>query len=154
MFVWNRCLPRKLLSPVDQSYSFLFRLDPLHTGYRRSGIKPEPRTAKRGQLEDVAASPNDPMFILHHLAIDCMFQEWQQTHPDGYYPSSPLQNPGHKIGDYLVPFFPLYTQGDMFVPASDFGVSCNLPNVTASATTFSHLGLWIMFSFTVLVMLF
>lgn len=76
-----------------------------------------------------------------------------QTHPDGYYPSIPLQNPGHKKGDYMVPFYPLYTHGEMFVSGSEFGISCNLPNVTAAATTFSHLGLWLVFSLIVFVLL-
>ncbi|KAI6650261.1 Tyrosinase b precursor [Oopsacas minuta] len=109
---------------------------------------------KKGHLEDVAASPNDPVFIFHHLTLDCMFEEWMQSHPDEGYPTFPLQNPGHKIGDYMVPFMPLYTQGDMFVPGSTFGFSCSLPNITVShATTFSHLSLCVILLFCLLTLL-
>ena len=95
---------------------------------------------EKGTFEDVAASPNDPIFILHHLMLDCMFEEWMERHPTEGYPTFPIQNNGHKFDDYMIPFFPLYQQRDMFVPASEFGYSCRLSNVTTSAATqLSHL---------------
>ena len=99
----------------------------------------------KGTFEDVAASPNEPMFILHHLMIDCMFEEWMQLHPDGEYPSSSPQNPGHERDDFMVPFLPLYRQGDMFRSGSAFGISCNLPNlaIPSHASTLSH-NMWLL----------
>ena len=44
----------------------------------------------RGQIEDVAASPNDPLFIFHHAMMDCLFEEWLQRHSDAEYPVDPL----------------------------------------------------------------
>ena len=29
-----------------------------------------------GVMADVAASPNDPIFINHHTMIDCILEEW------------------------------------------------------------------------------
>ena len=29
----------------------------------------------QGSILDVASSPNDPLFILHHTAVDCVFEE-------------------------------------------------------------------------------
>ena len=106
---------------------------------------------EKGTFEDVAASPNDPIFILHHIMIDCMFEEWMERHPEEGYPSSPLQNQGHKIDDYLVPMYPLYTHRDMFVPGSNFGFSCQLSNVTtAGATQLSHLKWYLILLLSVL----
>ena len=31
---------------------------------------------KTSVIIDVAASPNDPLFIVHHPMIDCIFEEW------------------------------------------------------------------------------
>ena len=81
---------------------------------------------------DPVASPNDPFFIIHHTMIDCLFDEWLQRHPDQEYPDVPLtfSTQGHQANSYMVPFFPLYTNADMFKPAaSNFGYSCNLPDI-------------------------
>ena len=44
---------------------------------------------KAGVMADVAASPNDPIFINHHTMIDCFLEEWLQGHPDADYPNIP-----------------------------------------------------------------
>ncbi|WP_424210728.1 tyrosinase family protein [Streptomyces sp. BI20] len=37
------------------------------------------------------ASPNDPVFWLHHAFVDLIWDRWQQRHPDsGYLPAGPL----------------------------------------------------------------
>ena len=85
-----------------------------------------------GHMLDPVASPNDPFFIIHHIMIDCVFDEWLQHHPDQEYPDVPLtfSTQGHQAHSYMVPFFPLYTNADMFKPAANnFGYFCNLPNV-------------------------
>ena len=79
------------------------------------------------------ASPNDPFFIVHHTMIDCIFDEWLKHHPDEEYPDVPLtpSTRGHLLHSYIVPFFPLYTNADMFKPAAgNFGYFCNLSNIT------------------------
>ncbi|XP_065895941.1 tyrosinase-like [Dysidea avara] len=72
---------------------------------------------KRGQMDDVTSSPNDPLFIPHHVMIDCMFDEWLKLHPDAEYPNDiprTVPTTGHQPDDFLVPFFPLSTNTDMF----------------------------------------
>ena len=87
-------------------------------------------------MGDPVASPNDPVFIIHHTMIDCMFDEWLKRHPDEEYPDVPLtlSTRGHQAHSFMIPFFPLYTNADMFKLANNFGYYCNLPNITAADT--------------------
>ena len=78
-----------------------------------------------GTFEDVAASPNDPVFILHHNMLDCVFIEWLRRHPGTEYPRGVL-TPGHARDGYLVPFFPLFTNNELFVDPEELGYTCNL----------------------------
>ncbi len=78
-----------------------------------------------GTIEDVAASPNDPMFILHHNMIDCIFIEWMRRFPNAEYPMN-VSTVGHARDGFIIPFFPLYTNNDLFVSAEELGYSCNL----------------------------
>jgi len=82
----------------------------------------------------MGASPNDPVFIVHHTMVDCMFDEWLRRNPDEEYPNVPLtiSTRGHQAQSFMIPFFPLYTNAEMFKPASNFGYFCNLPNLTIS----------------------
>ena len=83
----------------------------------------------QGQIEDVAASPNDPFFIVHHTMIDCLFEEWLQRHSDAEYPVDPQVTQGHRRDDFVTPFFPLYTNGEVFVRSREFGYSCRIAQV-------------------------
>jgi len=89
---------------------------------------------KAGQIYDPVASPNDPVFIIHHTMVDCMFDEWLKLHPDEQYSDVPLtpSTRGHQAHNYMIPFFPLYTNTDMFKLANNFGYFCDLPNITAT----------------------
>jgi len=77
-------------------------------------------------------SPNDPIFIVHHTMVDCMFDEWLKRYPNEKYPDVSLTHStmGHQPNSYMVPFIPLFTNADMFKLAYNFGYSCNLPNIT------------------------
>lgn len=83
----------------------------------------------RGAIDDVAASPNDPLFILHHLMMDCVLQEWLKRHPNTQFPVHPLIRDGHRADDYIRGFFPLYKNEDLLSRAEEFGYYCSLPNV-------------------------
>ena len=86
-----------------------------------------------GQMGDIGASPNDPFFILHHTMVDCMLDEWLELHPDAEYPNDiprAVSTTGHQPDDFMVPFFPLYTNADMFKQSHNFGYFCDLPNIT------------------------
>lgn len=79
-----------------------------------------------GMMADVAASPSDPMFINHHVMVDCILKEWFQRNRDAEYPQE-VSLQGHRKDDYIVPFF---TNGDIFKTADNFGYSCELPDIT------------------------
>ncbi len=88
-----------------------------------------------GTIEDVAASPNDPMFIIHHNMIDCIFIEWMRRYPDAEYPSN-VATTGHARDGSIVPFFPVFIHNNLFVSPEDLGYTCNLFGgaVTTSAS--------------------
>ena len=87
-----------------------------------------------GQMSDVAASPNDPAFIVHHTMVDCIFDEWLKNHDGAEYPNVPLTffTRGHQAHSYMIPFFLLSTNADMFKPAYNFGYFCDLPHITTN----------------------
>ena len=92
----------------------------------------------KGVMEDVAASPNDPIFINHHAMIDCIFEEWlkinSQSADPQTYPSNSEIRSGHKAEDYIVPIIPLYKHEQMFKTADNFGYSCNLSMINVTNT--------------------
>ena len=61
--------------------------------------------------------------------VDCVFEEWLKRHPDGEYPNAPDVPQGHLRDGYMVPFFPLYTNNEMFKTAENFGYSCSLSDL-------------------------
>ena len=77
-----------------------------------------------GHMRDVPTASNDPVFFLHHANIDRIFEAWLRKFngnlPD-YMPTSDRKHPGHNRNDYLVPFFPLKTNADMYKKSSDLG---------------------------------
>lgn len=87
-------------------------------------------------MANLAASPNDPLFLNHHTMIDCIFEEWLKRHSTAQYPedlgedgNNSINYSGHRVDDCIVPFFPLYTHRDMFKNANALGYSCDLPNI-------------------------
>ncbi len=91
---------------------------------------------KRGHMDDVAASPNDPFFYIHHTMVDCIFQTWRTANPNAQYPVSvdPSQFPiadGHKKDDYSRGWLPLYKNSELFAQAENFGYTCALADIPA-----------------------
>ena len=85
-------------------------------------------------MADVAASANDPIFLSHHAMVDCILEIWLQKNPTTKYPIDDKIPKGHRQQDYIVPFFPLYTHGDLFSTADKFGYQCKIsqiPNQTS-----------------------
>ena len=83
----------------------------------------------QGSMYDAASSPNDPVFILHHLMLDCILAEWVNRHPNAGYPVHPLVRDGHRRDDYVRAFFPIVTNGEVFSDPTEFGYYCELPNL-------------------------
>ncbi|KAJ8368081.1 hypothetical protein SKAU_G00081090 [Synaphobranchus kaupii] len=75
-----------------------------------------------GSMSSVQGSANDPIFLLHHAFIDSIFEQWLRRHqpPRTHYPTenAPI---GHNDGYYMVPFIPLYRNGDYFLSTKDLG---------------------------------
>jgi tyrosinase len=56
-----------------------------------------------GQSMLSMASPNDPVFFLHHANVDRLWAQWQAQHPTlGYLPTS-SGPPGHNLNDVMYP---------------------------------------------------
>ncbi|TGZ62022.1 hypothetical protein CRM22_007664 [Opisthorchis felineus] len=75
-----------------------------------------------GSWFDVATSPNDPIFFLHHTFVDKLFELWirkNRPSPEQY----PKTNcpPGHGAYSALVPFIPVTTNIDYFVDSRSLG---------------------------------
>ncbi|KAG5837099.1 hypothetical protein ANANG_G00235670 [Anguilla anguilla] len=75
-----------------------------------------------GSMSSVQGSANDPIFLLHHAFIDSIFEQWLRRHqpPRTHYPeeNAPI---GHNDGYYMVPFIPLYRNGDYFLSTKALG---------------------------------
>nr|ANN11874.1 tyrosinase protein [Cyprinus carpio 'color'] len=75
-----------------------------------------------GSMSSVQGSANDPIFLLHHAFIDSIFEQWLRRHqpPRTHYPTAnaPI---GHNDGFYMVPFIPLYRNGDYFLSTKALG---------------------------------
>ena len=84
--------------------------------------------SEKGAMADVAASPNDPIFINHHTMIDCIMEEWiNMNTSDVSYPSNlSITFEGHRENDYIVPFIPLQNHGEMLQTSLIFGYKCDL----------------------------
>ncbi len=91
---------------------------------------------KQGHIHDVAASPNDPLFIVHHLTVDCVLEEYLRKYPDAQYPTNPEVRDGHRVDDFSRGFFPLLKNREIFVPGRNFGYTCMLADIPDAATRF------------------
>ncbi len=77
-----------------------------------------------GHMRVVASASNDPIFFLHHANIDRIFETWLRSfNPLPLYQniSEARRHPGHNLNDYLVPFFPLQTNADMYKLSDKLG---------------------------------
>ncbi|XP_071990190.1 tyrosinase [Engystomops pustulosus] len=75
-----------------------------------------------GSMSSVQGSANDPIFLLHHAFVDSLYEQWLRRHQPtlDVYPeaNAPV---GHNRGYYMVPFIPLFTNGEFFTQARNFG---------------------------------
>ncbi|XP_004683770.1 PREDICTED: tyrosinase [Condylura cristata] len=75
-----------------------------------------------GTMSQVQGSANDPIFLLHHAFVDSIFEQWLQRHQplQEVYPeaNAPI---GHNRESYMVPFIPLYRNGEFFISSRDLG---------------------------------
>ena len=94
-----------------------------------------------GHMRDVPTASNDPTFFLHHANVDRMFEAWLRKFSGNKPPYEPVSggHPGHNLNDYLVPFFPLKTNADMYNVSYILGFEYDdLPNVNYDDSDFLH----------------
>ncbi|XP_029457566.1 tyrosinase [Rhinatrema bivittatum] len=116
--------------PMDKSANFSFRntlegfSNPLNgiANRSQSSLHNALHIIMNGSMSQVQGSANDPIFVIHHAFVDSIFEQWlRRHHPllDSY----PAANApiGHNREYFMVPFIPLYRNGDFFVPSTDLG---------------------------------
>uniref|UniRef100_A0A8C5QH66 Tyrosinase n=1 Tax=Leptobrachium leishanense TaxID=445787 RepID=A0A8C5QH66_9ANUR len=75
-----------------------------------------------GSMSQVQGSANDPIFVLHHAFVDSIFERWIRKHQPSLLAFPESNAPiGHNRDFYMVPFIPLYRNGDFFAPSRDLG---------------------------------
>ena len=84
-----------------------------------------------GTMLSVPMASNDPIFFLHHCNVDRLYEQWLGKDSSGIFPSYQPRTsncdiaPGHNIDEFLVPMFPLITNGEMHNKAESFGYTYN-----------------------------
>lgn len=76
----------------------------VHTWVGGTGIVTPRGVLLGGTMTVTDASPNDPIFFLHHANIDRLWAEWQAAHPDRGYAPSDGSYPKNGLHDPMYPF--------------------------------------------------
>ncbi|XP_054705841.1 tyrosinase [Grus americana] len=88
----------------------------------QSGLHNALHIYMNGSMSQVQGSANDPIFLLHHAFVDSIFERWLRRHRPmlEVYPAAnaPI---GHNRENYMVPFIPLYRNGEFFKPSRELG---------------------------------
>ncbi|KAJ0004550.1 hypothetical protein NQD34_010764 [Periophthalmus magnuspinnatus] len=115
---------------MDRTANMSFRNTLEGFGDSRSGMGNSSRMSMHaalhvfmnGSMSSVQGSANDPIFLLHHAFVDCIYEEWLRRHRPALsqYPESnaPI---GHNGGYFMVPFLPLHTNREFFISSKDLG---------------------------------
>ncbi|XP_007901770.1 tyrosinase [Callorhinchus milii] len=75
-----------------------------------------------GSMSQVSGSANDPIFLLHHVFVDSIFEQWLRRHRplQDIYPA--MNTPiGHNRDYYMVPFIPIYRNIEFFLSSQELG---------------------------------
>ena len=78
-------IPTYDVDPYDQASENSFRNS--IEGWRPYGLHNQVHVYVSGQM-GTAASPNDPVFYVHHANIDRLWVEWQKQHGDASFPAA------------------------------------------------------------------
>uniref|UniRef100_A0A673AV93 Tyrosinase n=1 Tax=Sphaeramia orbicularis TaxID=375764 RepID=A0A673AV93_9TELE len=88
----------------------------------RMGMHAAIHVYMNGSMSSVQGSANDPIFLLHHAFVDCIYEQWLRR-----YRPTPSQYPesnapiGHNSEYHMVPFLPLQRNRDYFISSKDLG---------------------------------
>ncbi|KAM4796502.1 tyrosinase [Rhinophrynus dorsalis] len=123
-------LPDYETPPMDRSANLSFRNTLEGFADSRTGIANRSQSNlhnslhvfMNGSMSSVQGSANDPIFVLHHAFVDSIYEQWLRRHQPSLsdYPESnaPI---GHNRGYNMVPFIPVFTNGEFFIPSRDLG---------------------------------
>ncbi|XP_007436103.1 tyrosinase-like, partial [Python bivittatus] len=88
----------------------------------QSGLHNALHIYMNGSMSQVQGSANDPVFIPHHAFVDSIYEQWLRRHKPlrEVYPeaNAPI---GHNREYYMVPFIPLYRNGEFFISSKELG---------------------------------
>ncbi|NXB73146.1 TYRO Tyrosinase, partial [Donacobius atricapilla] len=116
--------------PMDKMANYSFRntlegfADPQTaiSNPAQSGLHNALHIYMNGSMSQVQGSANDPIFVLHHAFVDSIFERWLRRHRPmlEVYPAAnaPI---GHNRENYMVPFIPLYRNGEFFKSSRELG---------------------------------
>nr|XP_033805828.1 tyrosinase [Geotrypetes seraphini] len=116
--------------PMNRSANFSFRNTLEGFSSPSNGIASRTRSTlhnalhmiMNGSMSQVQGSANDPIFLIHHAFVDSIYEQWLRRHRPllDVYPAAnaPI---GHNREYFMVPFIPLYKNGDFFIPSRDLG---------------------------------
>ncbi|XP_030602226.1 tyrosinase-like [Archocentrus centrarchus] len=123
-------LPNYDTGAMDRSANMSFRNtlegfgDP-QTGLGNSshlGMHASLHVYMNGSMSSVQGSANDPIFMLHHAFVDCIYEQWLRRHrpSPSQYPESnaPI---GHNSEYHMAPFLPLHRNREFFISSKDLG---------------------------------
>ncbi|KAJ7423810.1 Tyrosinase [Pitangus sulphuratus] len=116
--------------PMDKMANYSFRntlegfADPQTaiSNPSQSGLHNALHIYMNGSMSQVQGSANDPIFVIHHAFVDSIFERWLRRHRPmlEVYPAAnaPI---GHNRENYMVPFIPLYRNGEFFKSSRELG---------------------------------
>uniref|UniRef100_A0A3P9DCZ0 Tyrosinase n=1 Tax=Maylandia zebra TaxID=106582 RepID=A0A3P9DCZ0_9CICH len=116
--------------PMDRSANMSFRNTLEGFGDPRTGLGNSSRLGMHaalhvymnGSMSSVQGSANDPIFLLHHAFVDCLYEQWLRRHrpSPSQYPESnaPI---GHNSEYHMAPILPLHRNRDFFISSKDLG---------------------------------
>ncbi|XP_077978906.1 tyrosinase-like [Glandiceps talaboti] len=89
------------------------------------------RSFFNGTLSTIQSSPSDPLFYAIHSYIDMVFEKWMRRHNATIddYPIDKTPN-GHGRNDAIVPFIPLWTNGELYKRSEFFGYTYDNINLS------------------------
>jgi tyrosinase len=75
-------------------------------GTFQAPVRTSSGVATKGTMSVNIASPNDPVFFLHHAQIDRLWAQWQSAHgTNTYVPSAEAAYPDNALHDQMYPFY-------------------------------------------------
>ncbi|XP_078621344.1 tyrosinase-like [Branchiostoma floridae x Branchiostoma japonicum] len=133
--------------PYDRSTNFSFRnslegfASPEGTASDVRYLHAAVHVWLNGTVSLLAASPNDPVFFLHHAFVDSIYEVWlRKFRPNVSALPTEGAPIGHNRGSYMVPFLPLHTSADLFTPATDLGYDYDFMVETVGRAWWEELG--------------